>query len=224
MSNEIENSKKDSLKNIKTELSQEVKKFSKQFESDQKKLEEKSATFVHYLNNYEKYIATLNLTVKTLQENVENAENLLNNFIDQFNRSIEAIEKTEANLIESNEKVIGNTTIAISNFSEETKESVKKIAKEFSEAKSRMEVEILQGKLREAECSKALELTEAKHLNDKFILEQKIKDLEGKFENEKLQLKLENSEKLIKMQQKIDETIDQKMNDFKNELMNEFRP
>jgi hypothetical protein len=227
--------------------------------------------------------------METLQENIKDAknycqqidtrqielENLRNDYLDQSNQTVENSDKNfeeqtskfletfemiKTNLIKGNEKsmnefkevIVENTTNAVSD--------VKKMINEYAETRNQMEVEILQGKLREAE-----------HKNDKIIMEQQINELKIKLElqakefseanlkseNEKLQLKLESAENIATLkikfqdenkalQQKIEEieekskqqklkleqnfknllneVVNQKLKDFKNELMNEFQP
>jgi hypothetical protein len=103
-----------------------------------------------------------------------------------------------------------NTTNALSSNLENTDGKVENLSLKFSEIKALMEVERMQWKLKEAE-----------HSIEKQAFELQMEKMKKEFAE-----KLETREAALKQEldEKYGEMVNQKIDAFRNELMNDFRP
>jgi hypothetical protein len=153
---------------------------------------------------------------KTRQVEVKNQ---LSIFSEQFNRSIAKFKEETKEMIEgfertSKDEIFENTTNALSSNLEKTEGKLEKIVEnlslKFSENKALMEVERMQWKLKEAE-----------HTIGKQAMVLQMEKMKKEFAEQ-----LETREAALKQEldEKYGEMINQKMEAFKNELRDEFRP
>jgi hypothetical protein len=156
-------------------------------------------------------------------------ENQLNTFSEQFNRSVGKFEEDSVKMVEGFERTFKeNTTNALSSNLEKTEGKVEKIVEnlslKFSEIKALMEVERMQWKLKEAEHTIEkinFQLESEKFKNQKLTMELQMEKIRKEFAET-----LESREAALKkeLDEKYGEMINQKMEAFKNELKNDFRP
>jgi mRNA-degrading endonuclease YafQ of YafQ-DinJ toxin-antitoxin module len=138
-------------------------------------------------------------------------ENQLKTFSEQFNRSIGKCEDDTKKMIEDLERTFKeDTTNALSSNLEKTDGKVEILSLKFSEIKALMEVERMQWKLKEAE-----------HTIEKQAFELQMEKMKMEYA-EKLEAREAALEK--NLAEKYGEMINQKIDAFRNELMNDFRP
>jgi hypothetical protein len=113
---------------------------------------------------------------------------------DHLNRTVQEVEekslKLEENCVKAKLELIENNDKTLVAHLESVKDLKKMLLLQFSEAKVLMENERLQCKLRETEYTKALELRDAKYINDKQAVDFELKTLKQEIAELKAELKI----------------------------------